>query len=67
MWIADETGNRIFTGGQNAPGKAEEQAKACGHFSPDDEDEWVADAFLSCYNCRFRRWTEKSFICMKSF
>jgi hypothetical protein len=25
----------------------------------------VADESISCYNCRYRRWTVNSFICCK--
>jgi hypothetical protein len=40
-------------------------AALCATFSPDDEDEQVADDLLSCYNCRYRRWTAVSFSCCK--
>jgi len=40
-------------------------AAACETFHPDEEDEQVADEPLSCYNCRYRRWTVTSFNCCK--
>jgi hypothetical protein len=40
-------------------------AALCATFSPDDEDEQTADDLLSCYNCRYRRWTAVSFSCCK--
>jgi hypothetical protein len=40
-------------------------AAACRSFSPDEEDEQVADEACSCYNCRYRRWTTTSFSCCK--
>ena len=40
-------------------------AAACDTFRPDEEDEQVADDPLSCYNCRYRRWTVTSFSCRK--
>ena len=30
-------------------------------------DEWVADEIRSCYNCRARRWTAASFVCLRGF
>jgi hypothetical protein len=40
-------------------------AISCSTFLPDEEDEQVADEPLSCYNCRYRRWTAASFTCCK--
>ncbi len=40
-------------------------AGACTHFTPDVEEELVAEETESCYNCRFRRWTAASFTCQK--
>jgi hypothetical protein len=39
-------------------------AEVCPVFLADDEDEWVSDDPVSCFNCRFRRWTAESFICV---
>lgn len=36
----------------------------CENFSPDVEEERVTGESRTCLNCRYRRWTEKSFICM---
>ena len=38
-------------------------AATCVAFYPDEEDEQVADEVLSCFNCRYRRWTVTSFTC----
>lgn len=40
-------------------------AASCGEFIEDDEDEQVSDELISCYNCRYRRWTDTSFVCCK--
>jgi hypothetical protein len=40
-------------------------AANCAHFTEDCEDECVSDTPVSCFNCRYRRWTQESFICMK--
>lgn len=51
--------------GKNDPVTAAALAIKCTAFHPDDEDEQVADEPLSCYNCRYRRWTVTSFTCCK--
>jgi hypothetical protein len=51
--------------GQNNWNGAASIAALCATFSPDDEDEQVADDLFSCYNCRYRRWTAVSFSCCK--
>jgi len=40
--------------------------KNCQNFRIDDEDELVTDQDRSCYNCRYRRWTINSFVCLKT-
>ena len=40
-------------------------ARACAHFALDDEDELVSDEEITCLNCRYRRWTQETFTCMK--
>lgn len=44
---------------------AVQAAMACAHFALDDEDELVSDEEITCLNCRYRRWTQESFLCMK--
>lgn len=41
-----------------------ETAAACPFFAFDCEEECEDDA-VSCHNCRYRRWTRGSFVCMK--
>lgn len=40
-------------------------AAGCAAFLPDEEDEQVADDSISCFNCRYRRWTVSAFTCCK--
>ncbi len=40
-------------------------AGRCSDFSPDTEDEQVADEALSCYNCRYRRWSVSTVSCCR--
>jgi hypothetical protein len=54
-----------FTGGLNNWAPAAEAASKCPAFVPDDEDEQIADDPVSCYNCRYRRWTFNSIVCIK--
>ncbi|MDK2847881.1 MAG: hypothetical protein PWP34_1234 [Desulfuromonadales bacterium] len=64
MWRITKRGEREFRHGQEAYGLAADQARFCEGFCPDVEDEWTADEERSCYNCRLRRWTVESFLCL---
>lgn len=63
MWKLNQKDEWEFTGGRDAFATAAEIAGQCPAFRSDDEDELVADEPVSCYNCRFRRWTARSFAC----
>lgn len=63
----NQDGNRYFLGGQEAYDEVMIIAKVCPHFVADYEEEWMAEDEISCYNCRYRRWTVDSFMCMKVF
>ena len=65
MWYSNKRGEREFRHGQEAYSLAVEQAGTCRHFCPDVEEEWATDDERSCYNCRLRRWTVASFLCMR--
>jgi hypothetical protein len=60
----NQNGRAEFAGGQEDWAGAARQASVCVHFNPDVEEELTADDARSCYNCRYRRWTRKSFTCM---
>ncbi len=64
MWSIDRNGAREFAGGHEDWAGAAALATDCSLFRPDVEEEWVADAARSCYNCRYRRWTALSFTCL---
>ena len=64
MWY-EEDGKKIFKGGKEAYQDAACIAEQCPLFAEDCEEECVADEEQSCYNCRYRRWTKDSFVCMK--
>ena len=66
MWNLNERGEKEFKGGSSDWGAAAQTAKECPWFDPDDEDEMIAEEPVSCYNCRFRRWTPRSFTCCKN-
>ena len=64
MWETKD--NRVFfTGGREAYASAGAAAARCVSFAPDCEEEEAADETVSCYNCRYRRWTSNSFECVK--
>jgi hypothetical protein len=54
-----------FKYGKTNYANARKSSMKCSWFVMDDEDECVDDELRSCYNCQYRRWTEKSFCCMK--
>jgi hypothetical protein len=39
--------------------------KGCKEFVPDVLEEQVDGSVNSCHNCRYRKWTDNSFICLK--
>ena len=65
FWIKSEADQFHFAGGKHDWSRAAAIAGSCAHFLLDHEDELVAEESRSCYNCRFRRWTERSFVCLK--
>jgi hypothetical protein len=65
MWFTNQRGEQEFIGGKNDWTGAASVAAACRDFHADVEEEIVADEPLSCYNCRYRRWSAESFTCMK--
>jgi hypothetical protein len=64
-WWITEAGVAEFTGGTDGWDLAAEAALRCSAFTPDEEDEQVADEPRSCYNCRYRRWQPHSIVCMR--
>ncbi|MDP4145251.1 MAG: hypothetical protein Q8936_12345 [Bacillota bacterium] len=66
MWFINNQGQMEFSKGKEDNNSAKLAAKKCSFFKPDVEDEIVVEETVSCYNCRFRRWTENSFICYKN-
>ncbi|MBR5619971.1 MAG: hypothetical protein IKW76_09570 [Clostridia bacterium] len=64
MWDTVD-GMPVWQGGKTDWAAAAQAAENCGAFRADCEEECVADDDVSCYNCRFRRWTRDSFVCMK--
>lgn len=64
MWSIINNHKR-FLYGKNDHDKAHTVACGCADFKEDCEDECMSDEPVSCYNCRYRRWTQESFDCMK--
>lgn len=65
IWDKGKRG-RLFLPGRDAPEAAAEAALECGGFRRDYEEECFAEQEVTCYNCRYRRWTRDSFECMKA-
>lgn len=63
MWNI-ENNLKVFKNGQEAYAEVASIASSCPDFTADYEEEWADDEEISCYNCKFRRWTTKSFMCM---
>lgn len=66
MWNVNDKGQKEFSGGKEDSKAAASTAGNCKFFKSDVEEEIVADEAISCYNCRYRRWTVKSFVCVKA-
>ena len=63
--MINDRGQHLFSGGRDSREIASVTARECENFRQDVDEELVVDEEISCYNCRYRRWTEASFICMK--
>ncbi|MBR4231651.1 MAG: hypothetical protein IKR95_00395 [Oscillospiraceae bacterium] len=64
IWEKGKRGRR-FLPGREAPDIAAMTAEQCGAFARDYEEECFAEQEVTCYNCRYRRWTRDSFECMR--
>jgi hypothetical protein len=64
MWRIEQN-RKAFVYGKEDPVRARQAAESCPDFREDCEAECVNDDPVSCYNCRYRRWTCESFDCMK--
>lgn len=42
-------------------------ARKCACFAVDVDDELYSENEVSCFNCRYRRWTRVGFSCYKGF
>lgn len=62
-WFIDRSGAKEFPGGKDDWPGAARVAAGCAGFCPDVEEELVAEEPVSCYNCRYRRWSAASFTC----
>ena len=63
MWCVNERGEQEFNRNKDSWVEAASLAQQCSGFKMDVEEELVSDEPISCYNCRYRRWTNKSFVC----
>jgi hypothetical protein len=63
MWIVNNKGQKEYSSGKSDWEGAKEEASKCLVFMLDVEEELISDETISCYNCRFRKWTYSSFVC----
>lgn len=64
MWAVRTNGEKEYLAGKSDWAGAAREAERCSFFSEDVEEELVADELRLCYNCRYRRWTAASFVCI---
>ncbi|MGI2258536.1 hypothetical protein [Shewanella sp. GXUN23E] len=62
-WFKQTDTGWVFRFDNDNAKEAVAAALACGKFVADDEDEWVDDAAVSCFNCQYRRWLAVGFTC----
>jgi hypothetical protein len=66
MWIFNEKEQREFLGGKDSWTEVIKEAEKCPFFRFDVDEEVIDEEVIACYNCTFRRWTDKSFTCCHS-
>lgn len=66
MWHLNERGEKEFAWRKDNWAQAADLAQQCSGFKSDVEEELVSDEPVSCYNCRYRRWTSESFVCKRT-
>lgn len=65
--VFNQRGEREFAGTKDDWDAAARLAENCNDFMADDDEEMISDQLRSCFNCRFRRWTQTSFVCRVGF
>ncbi len=58
-------GRKLFLHGDCETELAKEAALSCGAFVRDCDEECFYEDEVSCYNCRYRRWRQDGFECMR--
>ncbi len=60
-----KNGKKLFLHGDGESVLAREAALECPDFKKDCEEECFYEDEVSCYNCRYRRWRQDGFECLK--
>ncbi len=60
-----KNGKKLFLHGDSETELAKEAALSCPDFSKDCDEECFYEDDVSCYNCRYRRWMQDGFECLK--
>ncbi|MDF9409525.1 hypothetical protein L7E55_14360 [Pelotomaculum isophthalicicum JI] len=63
----EETGGAKCFPGDNSINATVVFATSCSFYKDDVEEEIYLEGVLTCYNCRYRRWTRPGFSCFKNF
>jgi hypothetical protein len=66
--LEESRGCVLFVGSLDSDADVADAARlaaACGSYSRDDEDEDPLDGAVNCFSCRFRRWAQDGFTCLK--
>lgn len=69
-YISEAEGIKHFTGDSSVGDDLRATvilAGACPLYQDDVEEESYLENALTCFNCRFRRWTRSGFTCYKGF
>lgn len=69
-FIREIDGVRHFCGNENSKEDFDATvtlAKACSQYIIDLDEEVNWDNEITCYNCRYRRWTNLGYSCYKNF
>ncbi len=69
-YVKETGGSKFFLGDDSVQEDMDATvvlATACPLYKDDEEEEIYLEGTLTCYNCRYRRWSRTGFSCFKDF
>lgn len=69
-YVKETGGSKCFLGDDNVWEDMKATvvlATACPFYKDDVDEEIYLEGALTCYNCRYRRWSRPGFSCYKDF